>query len=169
MIGVGSDDLGFALKVMVRDYMTDRGEAVHDFGAFTPQPVDYPDTAVRVAEAVRLGLVERAVLVCGTGLRIAIAANKVPGVFAAPVSTVELAIAARRSNNAQIITLGARVVTPDEACAIVEAWLNTEFQGGGSARKIAKIGAIEERYRTARPRGLPTESGEVYGLSAARG
>jgi len=83
-------------------------------------------------------------------------ANKVPGVFAAAVSSVELAVAARRSNNAQIITLGARVVTADEACAIVEAWLATSFQEGASARKVAKIRAIEERYRRAFARRVHT-------------
>ncbi|MGD9495220.1 MAG: RpiB/LacA/LacB family sugar-phosphate isomerase [Armatimonadota bacterium] len=147
MIGIGSDHLGFALKEDVRAFVEHHGTTVLDFGAFCEDPVDYPDIALRVADAVRLGLLERAVLVCGTGLGMAIVANKVPGVRAAPVSSVELAVAARRSNDAQIIPLGASVVSPEQACAIVHAWLSAQFRGGDSARKLAKIGTVERRYR----------------------
>lgn len=145
MIGTGSDHFGFELKESIREFLERRGETVHDFGAYSRDPVDYPDTGARVARAVQAGLIDRGVLVCGTGLGMAIVANKVPGVFAAPVTSIELARAARQSNNTHIIALGARVVTPEQACSIVEAWLATPFRGGRSAHKVAKIRAMERR------------------------
>ncbi len=96
MIGIGSDDLGFDVKERIRDFLVQREESVYDFGVYSIEPADYPDIGVKVAKAVRMGPVDCGVLVCGTGLGMAIAANKVPGVFAAPVSSVELAIAAPR-------------------------------------------------------------------------
>ena len=144
-IGLGSDHLGFALKEHLRQHCSDRGLALSDFGAYSEAPVDYPDIALPVAEAVRGGSIDRAILVCGTGLGMSIAANKVPGVYAAPVCDVQTARRARRSNNAQIITLGAQIIDLDTACAIVDAWLEAEFKGGASARKVAKIAAIERR------------------------
>jgi ribose 5-phosphate isomerase B len=146
MIGLGSDHLGFGLKQRLGDFLAESGEAVHDFGTFSEQPVDYPDVAVSVAEALRAGVIDRGILVCGTGLGMAIAANKVPGIFAAPVADLETARRARQSNNAQIITLGADIVSTGLACAIVAAWLAAQFKGGDSARKVAKIRALERRY-----------------------
>jgi len=169
MIGIGSDDLGFALKERIREFLAQRGESVHDFGVYSAEPADYPDIGVRVAEAVRSGLIERGVLVCGTGLGMAIVANKVSGVFAAPVNSVELATAARRSNDAQIITLGGRVVSPDEAAEIVEAWLAARFKGGGSSRKVAKVRLVEERYRRARSSRALANADPATLICAARG
>jgi ribose 5-phosphate isomerase B len=145
MIGLGSDHNGFELKSRLRAHLAARGERVWDFGCFSHQAVDYPDVAVVVAEAVRDRLIERAILVCGTGLGMAIAASKVPGIYAVPVTDARTARLARERNNAQIITLGATVVRPEIACEIVTAWLDAEFRGGDSARKIAKIRALEER------------------------
>ena len=154
MIGLGCDHNGFSLKHQLRSFLTERGEEIWDFGTFSHEPVDYPDVAVAVAEAVQAGLIERAILVCGTGLGMAIAANKVPGVFAAPVADLYTAWKARESNDAQIITLGANVVSVGTACAIVEAWLTTEFRGGRSARKVNKIRTLEQRYRLAAGSGV---------------
>ncbi len=159
MIGIGSDHFGFELKEHIREFLELRGENVHDLGTHTREAVDYPDIGARVASAVRTGLVERGILVCGTGLGMAIIANKVPGVFAAPVSSVDLARAARRSNDTQIITLGAQVVSPEEACSIVEAWLATPFRGGRSARKVAKIRAVERRFCQERANDGPPRQG----------
>jgi len=146
MIGIGSDHNGFELKLRLRAHLTARGEQVWDFGCFSHEAVDYPDIAAAVAEAVRDRLIERAVLICGTGLGMAIAANKVPGVYAAPVTDARVARLARERNNAQIITLGATVVESQHACAIVDAWLDTQFLGGDSERKIGKVRALEEKY-----------------------
>lgn len=145
-VGIGSDHHGFALKQRLCSYLAERGQRVRDFGTFSDEPVDYPDVAVAVARAAQAGLIEQGILICGTGLGMAIAANKVPGIFAAPVTDAYTARLARESNNAQIITLGANVVGPGLACAIVEAWMTAEFRGGESARKVDKIRALEERH-----------------------
>jgi ribose 5-phosphate isomerase B len=150
-IGIGSDHNGFELKQRVRAHLAERGERVHDFGCFSRQPVDYPDIAAAVADAVRSGLIARAILVCGSGLGMAIAANKVPGIYAVPVTDAHTARLARERNNAQIITLGATVVRPALACTIVDAWLDARFRGGDSARKIEKIHALEQRHAPSAP------------------
>jgi ribose 5-phosphate isomerase B len=147
-IGIGSDHLGFALKECVRGYLARCGHDVRDFGTFSEEPIDYPDIACAVADAVASGAIERGILVCGTGLGMAIAANKVPGIFAAPVSDFCSARMARESNAAQIITLGASIVGCGYGCALVRAWLAAEFRGGTSGRKVARIRALEERYRS---------------------
>jgi ribose 5-phosphate isomerase B len=149
MIGIGSDHNGFELKSRLRAHLTARGEQVRDFGCFSHEPVDYPDIAAAVAEAVRSCLIERAILVCGTGLGMAIAANKVPGVYAASVTDAGLARLARERNNAHIITLGATVVEPQYACVIVDAWLDAQFRGGDSGRKVEKVHALEEKHASA--------------------
>jgi ribose 5-phosphate isomerase B len=146
-VGIGSDHLGFALKERLLLYLIQRGDSVHDFGTFCDEPVDYPDIAFPVAHAVRTGAVERGILVCGTGLGMAIAANKVPGVFAAPVTDPYMARLARQSNETQVLTLGANVIGSGLACEIVEAWLTADRRGGDSARKVAKIQRFEATGR----------------------
>ncbi len=145
MIGLGSDHNGFSLKQRLAAHLVARGEEVWDFGVFSTDPVDYPDVAAAVAGAVRAGAIDRAVLVCGTGLGMAIAANKVQGVCAAAVTDTYTARRARESNDVQIITLGAEVLGAGLACAIVEAWLEAEFRGGESARKVEKVYTLEAR------------------------
>ena len=145
MIGIGSDHCGFALKQRLCSHLASQGQDVWDFGSFSDEPVDYPDIALAVAEAVRVGLIDRGILVCGTGLGMAIAANKVTGVFAAPVTDPFTARLARERNETQIITLGANVIGPGLACEIVDAWLAARFRGGESARKVGKIRAFEAR------------------------
>ena len=146
MLAIGSDHRGLALKTRLRQWLQLRGVGVCDVGAFSASPVDYPDIAIPAAEAVRDHLVDGAILICGTGLGMAIAANKVPGVFAVTVTDVATACAARRSNNAQVLCLGSDNVPYDLATRIAEAWLASEFQGGDSLRKLAKIRAAERRY-----------------------
>jgi len=146
MIGLGSDHHGTALKERLRQFLLERGEQVRDFGGFSEEPVDYPDIAAAVAEATKSGLIDRGVLVCRTGLGMAITACKVPGISAVPVTNTYAARLARESNDAQIITLGAEIVGEDLACAIVTTWLAAEFRGGDSARKLQKIRALEARY-----------------------
>lgn len=146
MIGLGSDHNGFLLKQELLSFLEERGEEVGDFGTYSDAPVDYPDIAAAVAQALRAGRVERGILICGTGLGMAIAANKIPGVYAAPVTDVYAARKARESNNAQVVTLGAQLVDVPLAFAIVEAWLQAEFQGGRSSPKVAKIRCLEARY-----------------------
>jgi ribose 5-phosphate isomerase B len=144
-IAVGADHHGFELKELLREHMTTRGHEVVDFGCHSADEVDYPDIAVRVAQDVAAREVERAVLVCGTGIGMAITACKVPGVRAAAVADPYSAERARKSNNAQVLCLGAKIVGPENATLLVDHWLESEFQGGASARKVAKIDALDAR------------------------
>jgi ribose 5-phosphate isomerase B len=143
-IAVGSDEAGFDLKSTILGLLADKGLAVKDYGCHSPEPVDYPDVAFAVARAVAQGAHDRGILICGTGIGMAIAANKVHGVRAAQVHDPYSAERARRSNDAQIMTMGARVIGPELAKSLVETWLACEFTGGASARKVAKIMAGEE-------------------------
>lgn len=142
-IAVGADGNGAALKDAIRDHLAAAGHEVVDHGVRPDDDQDYPDVAVPVARAVARGDVERAVLVCGTGLGMAIVANKVPGVRAAPVTDPYSAERAMKSNDARVLCLGAKVVGVDVALMLVDHWLVSEFAGGGSARKVAKIAALD--------------------------
>lgn len=142
-IAIGSDDAGFELKSRLIEVIRAEGWDVADFGCHSPEPVDYPDVALEVARAIAVGTHERGVLICGTGIGMAIAANKVPGVRAAQAHDPYSAERARKSNDAQILTLGARVIGTELAATLVRIWLRSEFGGGPSARKVAKIAAAE--------------------------
>ena len=142
-VAVGADHLGLPLKESVKAHLESLGHEVVDFGVRDTDPVDYPDVAVVVAREVAANHFERAILVCGTGIGMAITANKVPGVRAANVADPYSAERARASNNAQVLCLGARVVAPQVADILVDHWLATEFAGGDSARKVGKIDALD--------------------------
>lgn len=143
LIAIGADHNGYHLKQRVADHLRGCGHEVRDFGCHSLDPIDYPDIAATVGRAVAGGECERAVLICGTGLGMAIAANKIPGVSAAPVTDPYSAERARKSNNAQVLCLGAKVVGEEVAPLLVDHWLDAEFAGGDSARKVAKIAALE--------------------------
>jgi ribose 5-phosphate isomerase B len=138
-IAIGSDEAGFELKATILELLHGKGLETKDFGCYSPDPVDYPDVAYDLARAVARGEHDRGILICGTGIGMAIAANKVPGVRAAQVHDPFSAERARKSNDAQIMTMGARVIGPELAKSLVDTWLASEFAGGGSARKVAKI------------------------------
>ena len=144
-IAVGADNLGFPLKQALADYLRGLHHEVVDFGCDSADPVDYPDVAIQVADAVAAGRFDRAILVCGTGIGMAITANKVPGVRAASVTDPYSAERARKSNDAQVLCLGSRVVGIELAKVLVDHWLASEFGGGDSARKVAKIEALDRR------------------------
>jgi ribose 5-phosphate isomerase B len=154
-IAVGSDDAGFHLKEAVKKYLEAEGHAVTDYGCDSSDPVDYPDVALLVAEAVARGDHDRAILVCGTGIGMAIAANKVPGVYAGVAHDAYSAAKARTSNNTQVLALGARVVAPELATTLVGIWLRSEFGGGASARKVGKIAQAEDEMGRTRRRAAP--------------
>lgn len=149
-IALGCDEAGLPLLNVVRAQLKEKGIEVRDFGVFSTDPVDYPDIAVVAAEAVASGECERAILVCGTGIGMCITANKVPGVRAALCHDTYSAERARKSNDAQVLTMGARVIGPELAKSIVEAWLASDFAGGRSAPKVAKMNAVDEKYRSVR-------------------
>jgi ribose 5-phosphate isomerase B len=146
-IAIGCDEAGLPLLDIIREQLKEKHIEVQDFGVHNADPVDYPDIGVAVAEAVASGESERGILVCGTGIGMSITANKVPGVRAALCHDTYSADRARKSNDAQVITMGARVIGPELAKSIIETWLNAEFAGGRSAPKVEKMNAVDEKYR----------------------
>ena len=149
-IAVGCDEAGLPLLDVLREQLHEHHIELIDFGVHNTNPVDYPDIGVAVAEAVADGQAERGILVCGTGIGMCITANKVPGVRAALCHDTYSAERARKSNDAQVITMGARVIGSELAKAIIEVWLAADFAGGRSAPKVAKMNAVDERYRIQR-------------------
>lgn len=145
-VALASDHGGVRLKNEVAAFLSAAGIDFKDFGVFSEEAVDYPDQALMVAEAVRSGEFERGVICCGTGIGVAIAANKVPGIRAALCHDTFSARAAREHNCANILTMGQRVVGPGLACDILSVWLQTEFQCGRHTRRLAKIENIEQKY-----------------------
>ena len=143
VIGFGSDHWGIELKNQLIKYFRSLGLEAVDYGAHSDEPVDYPEIAKNIADSVREGVISKGVLICRTGLGMAIAANKVQGIFAATVHNLETARAAAASNAAQIISLGADFVGYYHARRIVAAWLETPFKGGDSARKVDLIHLME--------------------------
>lgn len=144
---IGSDHFARQMKDDLKEHLQELGHEVVDIGAYDDTPIDYPDVAQEAAEAIARGEFKRGVLVCGTGIGMAIAANKVPGVRAACCHDPYSAERARKSNDAQIITMGAQVIGPAVARSLLDIWLESEFAGGRSAPKVAKIKALDERYR----------------------
>ncbi len=142
-IAIGCDEAAYTLKETLKAMLEAQGHAVQDYGTREGETAAYPDVAIAVAEAVAAGRHERAVLLCGTGIGVAISANKVPGVRAAQCHDTYSAERARKSNNAQIICMGARVIGPELAKSILAAWLASEFEGGRSAAKVDRIIAYE--------------------------
>ena len=147
-VAIGGDEAAYDLKEILIGYIRELGYEVEDFGTFNAQPVLYPDIAFEVATAIKEGRFDRAVLVCGTGIGVAISANKVSGIRAAQAHDTYSAAKARTSNNAQIVTLGARVIGPELAKSIVATFLGSNFSGGNSELKIAKIDEYEARLNT---------------------
>lgn len=145
-IAVGSDHGGVELKEEIKKYLVTEGHEVKDFGTNSTESCDYPDYALPVAEAVVAKEFDFGILICGTGIGIGIAANKVPGVRAALCSDTFSAHATREHNDANILTLGQRVVGAGLALDIVKTFLNTEFQGERHQNRIDKITEIEKKY-----------------------
>lgn len=138
-IAIGCDHRGLRVKRAVAEYLRKAGHDVQDVGAFSEDPVDYPDIARDVAQAVARGRVEQGVLVCGTGIGMSIAANKVAGVRAALCTDSFTAERARAHNDANVLCLGESVSTPEKAVEIVKAYLAASFEGGRHARRVEKI------------------------------
>jgi ribose 5-phosphate isomerase B len=143
---VGSDHAGFALKEKLRAYLVNRGYEVEDHGAGSAESVDYPDYAEKVAARVAAKEVNFGVVVCGTGIGVAISANKVPGIRAAPCNDTLTARMAREHNDANVLTLGGRVVDEATARKILDTWVSTPFAGGRHQRRVDKIAAIDQRH-----------------------
>jgi len=142
-IAIGADHAGVALKDQLKQWLIDRGDAVDDVGTHSTDSVDYPDYAALVAHAVAGGTADRGVLVCGSGIGMAIAANKVHGIRAAPIVDEASARLSREHNDANVITLGARLTALEEAQELLRIFLTTEFQGGRHQQRIDKISALD--------------------------
>jgi ribose 5-phosphate isomerase B len=142
-IALGADQNGFALKEAIKEHLLAGGHEVVDHGVGDGQSADYPDIAAVVARQVATGAVERAILVCGTGLGMAIAANKVPGVRAGSVTDPYSAERLVKSNAAQVLCLGGRVVGAEVAKLLVDHFMGATFQGGASLGKVAKLEALD--------------------------
>ena len=144
-IAVGADHAGFALKEILRAWLERQGHEVLDVGTHATDSVDYPDYASAVTDALLAGAAERGILVCGTGIGMAMAANKAPGVRAAPCVDACTAQMAREHNDANVLTLGARIVGAEDAIEIVRVWLETAFAGDRHVRRLAKLAALERK------------------------
>jgi ribose 5-phosphate isomerase B len=143
VVGLGADHAGFPLKEDLKAWLITGGYDVVDFGTQSAESVDYPDYAAAVGSAVTAGKADCGVLVCGTGIGMAIAANKLPGIRAAACSDAYTARMSREHNDANILALGARITGRDAAIEILETWLAATFAGGRHARRVDKIVALD--------------------------
>ena len=142
-IALAADHGGFERKESIRSHLTEMGYDVQDFGCFSAESVDYPDYAFPAAEAVANGACEFGIVVCTTGVGVSICANKVRGVRCALCSDPEVAALSRRHNDANMLALGAKHVSEEQAMEIVRVWLETPHDGGRHARRVLKITEYE--------------------------
>ena len=144
MIAIGSDHGGYALKQQLMKHLTDLGQEYKDYGTYSEESCDYPIYAEAVARAVAGGEAERGILICGTGIGMSIAANKIHGIRCALCGDCYSAELTRRHNDANILALGARVLGEGLAEKIMDTFLATEFEGGRHARRIGLIADLEK-------------------------
>lgn len=142
-VALGCDEAAYDMKQALVTHLQSLGYDVEDFGTHDARPVLYPDVALEVAQAICEGRADRGILICGTGIGVAISANKVPGIRAAQAHDTYSAERARKSNDAQIVTMGARVIGVELAKTIAETFLISEFSGGTSQAKVDRIAAYE--------------------------
>jgi ribose 5-phosphate isomerase B len=145
-IAIGADHGGYLLKEEIKKVILELGHEVEDFGCQCLDSVDYPDYAQPVAEKVAAGEFDRGILICGTGIGMSIAANKVRGIRCALVHDLFSAKATREHNDSNVLAMGARIIGPGVATEIVKIWLSTPFEGGRHVNRINKITAIESKY-----------------------
>lgn len=146
-LAMGSDHRGDSATRALAEHLRGAGHEIVVFEPCDGESCDYPDQAYPVAKAVSDGRADRGILLCGSGIGVAIAANKVPGVRAAPVSDGQAARLSRQHNDANVLCMGADRTSLDEMLTLVDAWLTTEFEGGRHARRVGKIREIEVRER----------------------
>jgi len=145
-IAIGADHAGYRLKAELLDFIRSLGHELEDFGAHGPASVDYPDFASAVCNKVRSGEVDRGILICGTGIGMSIAANKMQGIRCALVHDVFSAKATREHNDTNVLAMGERVIGPGLAQEIVATWLSTEFSNGERHRnRIGKVSLLEQQ------------------------
>lgn len=142
MIALGADHAGYEYKEKIKDFLKSLGMEFKDFGTNSTSSTDYPDYAHQVAEAVSAGKVKFGILICGTGIGMAITANKHNGVRAANVESVDAAKYSRLHNDANILALGARLISWDKAKEIIKVFLETKFEGGRHLHRVEKIHSL---------------------------
>lgn len=145
-IAIGSDHAGFALKETIKAYLDSRMIPYEDFGTHTQESCDYPRIAEIVCKAILSSEFDRGILICGTGIGMSIAANKIPNIRAAACSEPYSAILAKRHNNSNVLCMGARVVASGLATLITEGWLNASYEGERHQRRVDMLTRIEQRY-----------------------
>ena len=145
-VALGCDHAGFVLKDVVADYLAQAGHEVLDEGTFSDESCDWPEFGERVAQRVAAGEAERGIAICGTGVGMAMTANKLPGVRAAVCNDIYTARYSRLHNDANVLTMGARVIGPGAAGEIVRIWMETLFEGGRHSRRLNELTKIERRY-----------------------
>lgn len=143
MIAIASDHAALEMKKVITELLEERGQAYHDYGTYTADSCDYPVFAARACRAVVAGECEKAILICGTGIGMSMAANKVKGIRCALCSEPYSAKLTRMHNDSNALALGARVIGPELARMIVETWLDTPFEGGRHQRRIDLLTALE--------------------------
>ena len=144
MLAIGSDHGGYELKEHIKKYLDEKGVEYKDFGCHDESSVDYPDIAQAVCKSINDKESENGILVCGTGIGISIAANKIDGIRAAHCHDVYSAEMTKRHNNANVICMGGRVIGRELAFKIIDAWLGAEFEGGRHQTRIDKIHSLEK-------------------------
>ena len=142
-IAIGCDHAAYSFKEEIKNYLAEKGHEVVDKGCYSPERADYPDHGIAVGEAVANGECERGVVICGSGIGISIAANKVAGVRCALCSEPLSARLSRNHNDANVLAMGARLIGLEMGKAIVDAWFEAEFEGGRHIGRIEKISTYE--------------------------
>jgi len=155
VVAVGADHAGFPLKQHLKEWLVVEGHRVVDAGTNSSDSVDYPDYAAAVARAVSAGEAERGLLVCGTGIGMVIAANKVPGIRAGVCGDVETARLSRQHNDLNVLALAGRTTSLDHAIAIVRTWFETPFEGGRHQRRLTKVAGLEHAAARGEVTGAP--------------
>ena len=145
---IASDHGGLELKEAISNFLKEMGIDLVDLGTLNDDSVDYPDYGVRAARAVSLGEADKGILICGTGIGMSIVANKFPGIRAALVTDEFTAQMSKEHNNANILVMGGRVLTAEQACKMVKVWLETKFEGGRHQRRLDKIAGLEDDIRS---------------------
>ena len=138
-IAVGSDHAGFDLKQALSKYLEESGHEITDLGPFSDDSVDYPDFAAKTAEKVNTSDADLAIVICGSGIGVSIVANKIPDIRCALCMTPEMAELSRKHNDANVLALGARLISVEQAIDIVDKFLETPFEGGRHQRRVDKI------------------------------
>ena len=142
IVAIAGDHGGFDLKQRIREHLIERGIKIADLGTDSEESVDYPEFGKACAQAVASGKADRGIVICGTGIGISIAANRIRGIRCGLCTSVEMAELSRKHNNANMLAMGGRITSVEDAIRITDAWLDTEFEGGRHSRRVDMLDSI---------------------------